>query len=125
MCVHASQLTQQLCLHHIRQPGALQHCNNNGMRLRLTHSCNCAASMRLQHHNGCACPQGNRLVRFSRREVIFRQVASKYGRGDLVDGVVTSVQKYGAFVDIGDGLIALLHISQITQEWLSTVEQVF
>ncbi len=33
--------------------------------------------------------------------------------GNIVDGVVESLQNFGAFVDIGDGLSGLVHISQI------------
>ncbi|KIY98744.1 30S ribosomal protein S1 [Monoraphidium neglectum] len=46
-----------------------------------------------------------------------------YKVGDVVVGVVQSVRPYGAFVDIG-GAIGLLHISQITHERLTTVDQV-
>ena len=44
--------------------------------------------------------------------------------GDVVTGVVHSVKVYGAFLDIGGGAMGLLHISQITHERLTTVEQV-
>ena len=33
--------------------------------------------------------------------------------GSITDGVVESLQPYGAFVDIGDGMTGLVHISQI------------
>lgn len=33
--------------------------------------------------------------------------------GTIVDGIVESLQAYGAFVDIGDGMTGLVHISQI------------
>lgn len=39
--------------------------------------------------------------------------------GTVYEGVVTSVRRYGAFVDIGDGRIGLLHISQISKERLA------
>ena len=32
---------------------------------------------------------------------------------------MTSVRPYGALVDIGDGRIGLLHVSQISNEWLA------
>lgn len=35
--------------------------------------------------------------------------------GTIVDGVVESLQTFGAFVDIGDGLSGLVHISQISE----------
>jgi len=33
--------------------------------------------------------------------------------GTIVEGIVESLQTYGAFVNIGDGLTGLVHISQI------------
>jgi ribosomal protein S1 len=38
--------------------------------------------------------------------------------GDLLDGVVTSLQAYGAFVTLNNGVQGLLHISQISHERL-------
>lgn len=35
--------------------------------------------------------------------------------GTIVDGVVENLQPFGAFVDIGDGLSGLVHISQISE----------
>ena len=35
--------------------------------------------------------------------------------GTITDGVVESLQTFGAFVDIGDGLSGLVHISQISE----------
>lgn len=35
--------------------------------------------------------------------------------GTIVDGTVESLQTFGAFVDIGDGLSGLVHISQISE----------
>jgi ribosomal protein S1 len=53
---------------------------------------------------------------------------TKYKAGDVVNGVVTAVQQYSAFVEFGvygKGKKGLLHISQITHERLITVEQIF
>ena len=36
--------------------------------------------------------------------------------GSVVKGVVETIKDYGAFVNIGDGLSGLLHVSQITNE---------
>lgn len=36
--------------------------------------------------------------------------------GSVVEGVVESLTKYGAFVNLGDGLSGLIHISQICQK---------
>jgi ribosomal protein S1 len=48
----------------------------------------------------------------------------KVAVGGLLDGVVTIVHDYGAFVDVGNGVNALLHKSQITAEGLTSVAQV-
>jgi polyribonucleotide nucleotidyltransferase len=42
---------------------------------------------------------------------------------DVVTGVVQNIASYGAFVDM-DGAVGLLHISQITHERISSVDQV-
>ena len=44
--------------------------------------------------------------------------------GTLLDGIVESIQPYGAFVDIGDGLTGLVHISQISEKRLRTPSEV-
>ena len=36
--------------------------------------------------------------------------------GTVLEGKVESLQQYGAFVDLGDGLNGLVHISQICQK---------
>ena len=41
---------------------------------------------------------------------------SRLSVGSIVEGVVESLQNYGAFVNIGDGISGLLHISQISRE---------
>ena len=38
------------------------------------------------------------------------------GPGTVLEGKVESLQQYGAFVDLGDGLNGLVHISQICQK---------
>ncbi len=44
--------------------------------------------------------------------------------GDVVDGTVMSVKPYGAFVDIGNGVSGLLHISQISHDRIANVDKV-
>ena len=44
--------------------------------------------------------------------------------GDVVEGTVATIQPYGAFVNLGAELNGLLHISQISHDRISSVEQV-
>ena len=39
--------------------------------------------------------------------------------GSIVEGTVESLQNYGAFVDLGDGISGLIHISEISHERIS------
>ena len=39
--------------------------------------------------------------------------------GSILTGTVESLQNYGAFVDLGDGISGLLHISEISAERIS------
>ena len=40
--------------------------------------------------------------------------------GTVTEGTVESIKDYGAFVDIGDGVTGLLHVSQISQKRIKT-----
>jgi hypothetical protein len=44
---------------------------------------------------------------------------------EVVAGVVQEVKTYGAFVDIGGGTIALLHISQVSHSRIESMQRVF
>ncbi|MCR5452535.1 MAG: S1 RNA-binding domain-containing protein [Lachnospiraceae bacterium] len=44
--------------------------------------------------------------------------------GEIVEGVVESIQSYGAFVDIGDGISGLIHISQLAAKRVNSVNEV-
>lgn len=44
--------------------------------------------------------------------------------GTVVEGVVESIMPYGAFVNIGDGLTGLVHVSQICQKRIKTPAEV-
>lgn len=44
--------------------------------------------------------------------------------GDLVEGVVQSIQDYGAFIDLDNGIVGLLHISQISHKRVLSVEDI-
>ena len=44
--------------------------------------------------------------------------------GSVMDGKVESIQSYGAFIDLGDGISGLVHISQISNKRVKSVEDV-
>lgn len=44
--------------------------------------------------------------------------------GDVVKGTVQSVKPYGAFLEIGQGVNGLLHISQISEDRVTNVDDV-
>jgi len=44
--------------------------------------------------------------------------------GTILEGTVESLQTYGAFVDLGDGLNGLVHISQICQKRIKKPSEV-
>ena len=44
--------------------------------------------------------------------------AEKYAEGDIVHGKVVRIVPFGAFVEIEKGIDGLVHVSQITHEWL-------
>merc|ERR1711976_374394 len=44
--------------------------------------------------------------------------------GSYVDGTVKTITSYGAFVDIGAATDALLHVSRLSNEFVSNVEDV-
>jgi small subunit ribosomal protein S1 len=46
----------------------------------------------------------------------WRATAERYPGGSRVSGVVTSVADFGVFVDIGDGIEGLIHVSQLSTE---------
>ena len=44
--------------------------------------------------------------------------AEKYAEGDVVHGKVVRIVPFGAFVELEKGVDGLVHVSQITHEWL-------
>ena len=44
--------------------------------------------------------------------------AEKYAEGDVVHGKVVRIVPFGAFVELEKGIDGLVHVSQITHEWL-------
>lgn len=45
----------------------------------------------------------------------------KYSPGDIIEGKVESLQSYGAFIALEDGIIGLLHISEISYEFIEDI----
>ena len=44
------------------------------------------------------------------------EVGEKYPEGTVVEGQVVSIQKFGAFVDLGDGIEGMIHVGDISRE---------
>ena len=44
--------------------------------------------------------------------------------GTVVEGTVETIMPYGAFINIGNGISGLIHISQISQKRISSVHEV-
>ena len=44
--------------------------------------------------------------------------------GLVTEGTVESIQPYGAFIDLGNGLSGLVHISQISTQRIKSADQV-
>lgn len=44
--------------------------------------------------------------------------------GDVMEGKVETITGYGAFIDLGDGISGLVHISQISQKRIQSVNEV-
>ena len=62
-----------------------------------------------------------RLVLSNKKARVENQTS--LGIGSVVEGVVQTVKPYGAFIDIG-GISGLLHISQISHDRITNVENV-
>jgi len=52
------------------------------------------------------------------------QKISRLTAGNIVEGTVESLKDYGAFVNIGDGISGLLHISQISEHRIKNIHSV-
>uniref|UniRef100_A0A7R9VTI0 S1 motif domain-containing protein n=1 Tax=Chlamydomonas euryale TaxID=1486919 RepID=A0A7R9VTI0_9CHLO len=44
--------------------------------------------------------------------------------GDVVEGTVQSLRPYGAFLDLGNGTVGLLHVSQISHDRIISVDKI-
>jgi len=41
--------------------------------------------------------------------------------GDVIEGTITKIMDFGAFIDMGEGIKGLLHISQISREYVRDI----
>jgi len=65
------------------------------------------------------CDEGNRRISLSMRRAQpdpWADVETRYPEGAVVQGVVTKLTDFGAFVQLDDGVEALLHISEMSWE---------
>ena len=53
-----------------------------------------------------------------------KEIPEKYSVGGIVKGKVTKLTDFGAFIDMGNGLEGLLHISEVSGEKIKTLESV-
>lgn len=74
--------------------------------------------------------QENRLV-LSAKEILKEKAdAEKRSKiddikvGSIVEGTVESLQTYGAFIDLGDGISGLVHVSQISEKRIKSPKAV-
>lgn len=49
----------------------------------------------------------------------------KYKNGDIVKGIVSGIEEYGAFVKLDDEYTGLVHISEISDGFVSNVNDFF
>jgi small subunit ribosomal protein S1 len=53
-----------------------------------------------------------------------KEIPDKYHVGDIVQGKVTKMTDFGAFIDLSNGLEGLLHISEVSKEKIKKLESV-
>lgn len=53
------------------------------------------------------------LSRKARLASPWQRVEEKYNPGDLIEGTVTNVRDFGAFIEIPEGVVGLVHVSEI------------
>jgi small subunit ribosomal protein S1 len=54
----------------------------------------------------------------------WKEFESKHAAGQLIDGEVTKIVPFGAFVRVSEGIEGLVHISKLSEEHVETAEQV-
>jgi len=75
-------------------------------------------------------PKEKRLVLSSKmiaRERAVVEKTKKIGRlseGDIVEGDIERIESYGVFINIGEGLTGLCHISQITNRFIKSPKEI-
>ena len=60
------------------------------------------------------------------KEKALAEKTQRIGRlttGDIIEGPVTRMESYGVFIDIGEGLTGLCHISQITNKFIKSPKE--
>jgi len=65
-----------------------------------------------------------RVILNEKKEAAKKEAMGKIRAGQILDGQVESIQPYGAFVKIGDGISGLLHISQICDRRIANPREV-
>lgn len=53
-----------------------------------------------------------------------KEIPEKYSVGDIVKGKVTKMTDFGAFIDMGNDLEGLLHISEVSSEKIKNLEKI-
>ena len=49
----------------------------------------------------------------------------KYKIGDYVSGTVTGITNYGIFIKLEEGYTGLIHISEISDKFVSSIEKMY
>lgn len=49
----------------------------------------------------------------------------KYNEGDITKGIITSIKKYGVFLSFDESYIGLLHISEISSNFVNNIRSFF
>lgn len=44
---------------------------------------------------------------------------------DIIEGIVTSIKKYGVFLSFENGYVGLLHISEVSSNFINNIEKYF
>jgi small subunit ribosomal protein S1 len=74
--------------------------------------------------------EGGKRIVVSRREVleedrhaVLEQLRKRKANGEVLDGNVTSIVDFGAFVDLGGGLEGLVHLSQLSRRRVDSARE--